>query len=192
MKKALLVVDVQNDFCEGGALAVQGGAQVARDVSKLAAEGNFDLVVASRDWHEPLPSLNGGHFAKPGDEPDFVHTWPVHCVQNTFGAEYHGELVLPQRAIHVVKGMGRPDYSAFQGETFGAGLKLADVLHSEAITDLTVVGLASDYCVRESSLMAPPAGFRTEVLTAYCAGIAPASIEETFAITLPEAGIKVI
>ena len=106
MNTALIVVDVQNDFCEGGSLAVAGGAAVAARISDhLRRHGDrYDTVVATRDWHAPLHDTNDGHFAAPGDEPDYVTTWPVHCVAGTPGADYHPALELPERTVHVVKG----------------------------------------------------------------------------------------
>lgn len=147
---ALLVVDVQEDFVEGGSLAVTGGRGVAERISRHLerAGAAYDLIVASRDWHEPPPSTNGGHF---GDPPDFVDTWPVHCVEGTEGAAYAAELVLPERTLHVRKGYGRPDYSAFQGVTEN-GEVLAELLDRRGVTHLTVCGIATDHCVRASAI----------------------------------------
>ena len=119
--RALIVVDVQNDFCEGGALAVSGGSAVARAVTGYLAQqaDRYAVVVATRDWHAPLPDTNDGHFAV-GAEPDYVSTWPVHCVAGTPGAGYHPDLQLPERTVHVRKGQGRQDYSGFEGEVVGA------------------------------------------------------------------------
>src|SRR5689334_18459113 len=102
--RALLVVDVQNDFCEGGSLAVAGGLEVGTRISEhLAAHaGDYDLVVASRDWHTP-GSTNQGHFAADGEEPDFTTTWPVHCVAGTPGAEYAPTLRTDAVTHHVRK-----------------------------------------------------------------------------------------
>ena len=116
MGRALVVVDVQNDFCEGGALAVAGGAAVAAGVSAFLdrAGAGYDVVVATADWHEPLPDDNAGHFAV-GTDPDYVATWPEHCVRDTPGAAYHPALRLPEGVLHVRKGQGRQDYSGFEG-----------------------------------------------------------------------------
>ncbi|UZN04708.1 isochorismatase family protein [Cellulomonas sp. S1-8] len=150
MKSALIVVDVQNDFCEGGSLAVAGGADVAARISDyLARRGDgYDTVVATRDWHAPLPDTNDGHFAADGD-PDYVTTWPVHCVAGTSGAEYHPNLVLPDRTVHVVKGESRQDYSGFQGRVLDAPdrRQLAQLLLERNIACVDVVGLATDFCV---------------------------------------------
>lgn len=114
MARALLIVDIQNDFTEGGALGVEGGGDVARGVSAhLAARAaDYTAIVASRDWHE-AEGDNGGHFA--AGEPDFRTTWPVHCVQGTPGAEYHPDLDLAAVTHHVRKGQGVPAYSLFEG-----------------------------------------------------------------------------
>lgn len=174
MSRALLIVDVQNDFTEGGALGVDGGAAVARRISEhLAAHGDdYALVVASRDWHDGDDD-NGGHFATVAP-PDFTTTWPVHCVAGTPGAEYHPALDVDAIEVHVRKGQGRPAYSAFEGTT-GDGRSLAEVLAERGITDLDVVGIATDYCVRASALDALESGERVRVLIDLVAGVAPAS-----------------
>ena len=121
-RTALIVVDVQNDFCEGGALAVGGGAEgrPGESPAYLAARADaYAVVVATRDWHAPLPDTNDGHFAVDG-EPDYVTTWPVHCVAGTPGAEYHPPGPACAGAVHVGKGQGRQDYSGFAGRIVGA------------------------------------------------------------------------
>ena len=114
--RALIVVDVQKDFVEGGSLGVDGGREVAARISDhLAAHaGDYATVVASRDWHDPH-SDNGGHFARPGEEPDFLGTWPQHCVSDGPGSDYAPELDLSLIPHHVRKGQGAPAYSAFEG-----------------------------------------------------------------------------
>ncbi|WP_426594657.1 isochorismatase family protein [Cellulomonas sp. McL0617] len=174
MGTALIVVDVQNDFCEGGSLAVTGGAAVAGAISAyLARTGDtYDVVVATRDWHAPLPDTNDGHFAADGD-PDFVTTWPVHCVAGTPGAEYHRLLSLPADAVHVVKGESRQDYSGFSGRIVGQdGVRLAAALSARGVTRVDVVGLATDHCVRATALDASAAGFGAAVLTDLTAAVA--------------------
>src|SRR5699024_2476638 len=118
MKRALLIVDVQNDFVEGGALGDEGGNAVARGSAHHLREHKvpYDLVIATRDWHH-ADDDNGGHFAPEGEAPDFTNTWPAHCVQNTRGAEYHSALDMETINVHIRKGMGTPAYSAFEGET---------------------------------------------------------------------------
>lgn len=179
--RALLIVDVQNDFTEGGALGVDGGAAVAARITEhLAAHaGDYGLVAASRDWHDG-GNDNGGHFATSA-APDFTVTWPVHCVAGTPGAEYHPALDTAAIDVHVKKGQGRPAYSAFQGTT-DDGRSLAEVLQERGVTDLDVVGIATDYCVRASALDAFESGERVRVLTDLIAGVAP----ETSAAALEE------
>ena len=173
MSRALLIVDVQNDFTEGGALGVEGGAAVASGITELLQQhrGDYDLVIASRDWHD-ADNDNGGHFAT--GEPDFVDTWPVHCVAGTPGADYHPALQADAIDVHIRKGMGRPAYSMFEGvdET---GREVEAVLDGAGITDVDVVGIATDHCVRASALDALKAGLRVRVLTDLVAGVAPAS-----------------
>ncbi|WP_206488933.1 isochorismatase family protein [Rhodococcus sp. KRD162] len=172
MTRALLVVDVQNDFTEGGALAVTGGAEVARKISAyLARHGDeYDLVVSSRDWHDAVGD-NGGHFATDA-APDFVDTWPVHCVAGTVGAEYHPDYATGSVDVHVYKGQGKPSYSAFEGVTED-GTPLADVLAAKEVTAVDVVGLATDYCVLASAKDAVSGSFEVRVLTDLVAGVAP-------------------
>lgn len=188
--RALIVVDVQNDFVEGGSLGVTGGREVAERISAhLAAHaGDYAIVAASRDWHH-AGETNGGHFHAPGEEPDFVTTWPVHCVQGEAGSAYAPGLVTDAVTHHVVKGMGEPAYSAFEGVT-ADGEKLADVLRAAGVTEVDVTGIATDYCVRATALDAVDAGFRVRLLDGLHAGVAPdsskAALEE-----LAAAGVEV-
>ena len=172
MPRALLVVDVQRDFCEGGSLAVAGGAAVAAAISAYAA-GNlarYDAVVASRDWHQ-ASSDNGGHFGAP---PDFVDTWPVHCVAGTVGAQYDPGLDADLIDVHIRKGQGKPAYSIFEG-TSDDGLELPEVLDKLGVDDVDVVGIATDYCVRASALDAIASGRHVRVIDDLVAGVAPDS-----------------
>lgn len=193
MSRALLIVDVQNDFTEGGALGVDGGSAVAKGVSALlrderAAE-QYSVVIASRDWHDPEGD-NGGHFAPLGTEPDFAGTWPVHCVSGTSGAEYHPALTIDRIDVHIRKGMGEPAYSAFEGIA-GDGRTLEAVLSEAGVTELDVVGIATDYCVRASALDARKLDMRVRVRGDLIAGVAPetsvAAIKE-----LAAAGIEIL
>jgi nicotinamidase/pyrazinamidase len=170
MARALLIVDVQNDFTEGGALPVTGGAAIARRTSAFLGRhaDEYDLIVASRDWHHGDDD-NGGHFAGPAG-PDFVTSWPVHCVAGTPGAEYHPDLDTAPVDVHVFKGQGTPDYSAFQGST-DDGVPLRDVLDQHHVTSVDVIGLATDHCVRASALDAIAAGYTVEVLDDLVAGV---------------------
>ena len=171
--RGLLIVDVQNDFVEGGSLGVEGGRAVARRISEhLAAHADdYAVVVASRDWHE-AHSTNGGHFAEPGTEPNFTTTWPVHCVSTENGSDYAPELATDRITHHVRKGMGVPAYSAFEG-VLDDGRTLTELLREQGVTDLDVVGIATDYCVRASTLDALRSGFRVRVLDGMHAGVAP-------------------
>lgn len=175
MVRALFVIDVQNDFTEGGALGVDGGAAVAANVTSYlrAHPDDYDVVFASRDWHDG-DNLNGGHFAAPGTEPDFVNTWPVHCVAGTPGAEYHAALDTTLIDVHIRKGQGKPAYSIFEGTT-DAGGTFTEALEELGVTSVDVVGIATDYCVRASALDALAAGRSVRVLTDLVAGVAPAS-----------------
>ncbi len=174
MVRALVIIDVQNDFTEGGALGVEGGAAVAAAITEHLREhpDDYAVVIASRDWHDP-DNDNGGHFASAG-EPDFVSTWPRHCMAGTEGAEYHPAIDTGLIDIHVRKGQGVPAYSIFEGTTDdGRGIVVA--LDELRITDVDVVGIATDYCVRASALDALAAGRRVRVLTHLVAGVAPTS-----------------
>jgi nicotinamidase/pyrazinamidase len=180
MARALLIVDVQNDFTEGGALGVAGGADVAAGVTKLVAEhpDAYQLVIASRDWHNPDDD-NGGHFATDA-EPDFRTTWPEHCVADTPGADYHPALNTDSIDVHLRKGQGVPAYSVYEGTT-DDGESVHTVLERQAITDIDIVGLATDHCVRASAIDAVEHGRRVRVLTDLVAGVAADSSEAALA-----------
>ena len=173
--RGLIVVDVQNDFVEGGSLGVTGGREVAGRISEhLAAHaGDYAVIAASRDWHHAGDS-NGGHFHQPGEDPNYVTTWPVHCVQGEAGSEYAPELETGAVTHHVVKGMGVPAYSAFEGIT-DDGERLLDVLKAAGVTEVDITGIATDYCVRATALDAREAGFDVRLLAGLHAGVAPAS-----------------
>jgi len=189
MRRALLIVDVQNDFTEGGALGVDGGAAVAAGITEHLERhaDHYDVVVASRDWHDG-ENDNGGHFAV-GAAPDFVGTWPRHCVSGTPGADYHPALDTSRVHVHVRKGQGRPAYSMFEG-TADDGSPMPEVLARRGVTAVDVVGIATDYCVRATALDALDLGASVRVLDDLVAGVAPtssaAAIEE-----LRAAGIEV-
>ncbi|MCS3443809.1 isochorismatase family protein [Microbacterium phyllosphaerae] len=188
MSRALLIVDVQNDFTEGGALAVEGGDAVASAVSVFleAHADDYDVIVASRDWHDP-DGDNGGHFA---EAPDFVDTWPVHCVAGTNGAEYDPLLVVDAVTHHVQKGQGKPAYSMFEGAT-EAGDTVAAILTSAGVLSADVVGIATDHCVRASALDAIAHGVQVRILTDLVAGVAPEPSEAALA-ELAHAGAALI
>lgn len=189
MARALLIIDVQNDFTEGGALAVVGGAAVAAAITEHVREhpDDYDVVIASRDWHDP-DNDNGGHFALKG-EPDFVVTWPQHCMAGTDGAEYHPSIDTGLIDIHVRKGQGVPAYSIFEGTT-DDGRRIVTALDELGVTEIDVVGIATDYCVRASALDALAAGRRVRVLSDLVAGVAPESSSAALA-ELASAGVTV-
>jgi nicotinamidase/pyrazinamidase len=167
--RALVIVDVQNDFCEGGSLAVAGGAAVAAAVSALLAgdRSGYQHVVASRDYHiDP-----GSHFSA---TPDFRDSWPPHCVAGTDGARFHP--ALDTGAVEAVfsKGAHAAAYSGFEG-TDETGTSLADWLRQHGVGELDVVGIATDYCVRATALDAARLGFTTRVLRWLTAGVDPAT-----------------
>lgn len=168
MSTALLIVDVQNDFTEGGALAVAGGDAVATGISEYltAHAGDYELIIASRDWHD-ADNDNGGHFA---DEPDYVDTWPVHCVAETEGADYDPLLVTDAITHHVRKGQGKPAYSMFEGTTED-GKTMVELLSEHGILTADVVGIATDHCVRATSLDAMRNGVHVRVLLNLIAGV---------------------
>lgn len=175
MKRALIVVDVQNDFCEGGSLPVTGGAEVAFRIGELLHRWSsrdlkapdYDFAVATRDHHvDP-----GGHFAAPGTDPDFVESWPVHCVVGTDGEAFHPNLDPQPFDAIFLKGEQAAAYSGFEGVT-ADGTPLADWLRRHEVTDVDVCGIATDYCVRSTTLDAVHNGFRTRLLTELCAGVA--------------------
>lgn len=172
MTSALFIIDVQNDFTEGGALGVEGGAAVAARISAMLAAhpDRYDYVFASRDWHDG-DNDNGGHFDA---EPDFVDSWPVHCVAGTTGAEYHPALDTDVIDVHVRKGQGKPAYSIFEGMTDG-GETVPAALDRLGIASVDVAGIATDYCVLASALDALESGRTVRVLTDLVAGVAPES-----------------
>ena len=169
MSRALFIIDVQNDFTEGGSLGVDGGAAVAAHVSQLLAQHpeRYSHVFASRDWHDGVGD-NGGHISQ---HPDFVDTWPSHCIAGTPGAEYHPDLDVSGVDVHVRKGQGKPAYSIFEGTT-DDGATVAQALDRLGITDVDVAGIATDYCVRASALDALAAGRHVRVLADLVAGVA--------------------
>jgi nicotinamidase/pyrazinamidase len=190
MARALIVVDVQNDFCEGGSLAVAGGARVAADIgellhrwsSKADDAPSYDVVVATKDHHvDP-----GDHWAA---KPDYAASWPVHCKVGTEGAGFHPNLD-PQPFDEVFfKGEHAAAYSGFEGRTT-SGEALADWLRERSVSEVDVCGIATDHCVRATALDSAQEGFDTRVLTALCAGVA----EETTAAAITEmtgAGVEI-
>jgi nicotinamidase/pyrazinamidase len=166
-RRALIVVDVQVDFCEGGSLAVAGGGAVAGAISRyLDGPVPYDLVVASRDHHiDP-----GRHFAV--GPPDYVGTWPVHCVAGTAGAAYHPDLVLPPGTVEVRKGAHAAAYSAFEG-TDRSGQDLEAVLTAARVEEVDVCGIAESHCVSATAIDAARSGRPTTVLADLTVGVSP-------------------
>jgi nicotinamidase/pyrazinamidase len=186
MTRALIIVDVQNDFCEGGSLAVQGGAQVAADISDHIDEqaASYDYIVATQDWHiDP-----GAHFS---EEPDFTDSWPVHCVADTKGSEFHRDLDTESIDAVFRKGQFEAAYSGFEGvkapddevptgdQKLGGGaaevdedpMTLDDWLQDHEVDDVVIAGLTTDYCVRATALDAIQAGYGVTVLVDLVRGV---------------------
>lgn len=188
MTRALLIVDVQNDFTEGGALAVAGGDAVASGISAyLAAHaGDYEVVAASRDWHDN-DGDNGGHFA---DQPDFIDSWPVHCVAGTAGAEYDPLLATNAVTHHIRKGQGVAAYSMFEGVS-DEGATVAATLSARGVLSADIVGLATDHCVRATALDAIAHGVHVRVLTDLVAGVGADSSAAALA-ELAHAGAELI
>ncbi|THC47523.1 isochorismatase family protein [Streptomyces sp. A1499] len=187
MRRALIVVDVQNDFCEGGSLAVAGGADVAAAITELIGQAPacYRHVVATRDHHvDP-----GAHFS---DHPDYVDSWPPHCVAGTEGVGFHPNFApaVASGAIDAVfdKGAHSAAYSGFEGVDEN-GLSLAEWLRAREITEVDVVGVATDHCVRATALDAAREGFGTTVLLDLTAGVAPATTEAAL-VELRSAGVE--
>ena len=170
--RALLIVDVQNDFCEGGSLAVEDGAATAAAISEyLTAEGaTYAHVIASRDYHiDP-----GSHFSA---SPDFSRSWPRHCVAGSTGAQFHPDFDTSAVDAVFSKGAHEAAYSAFEG-TDDAGAPLGTWLRDHGVDELDVVGIATDYCVRASALDASKLGFATRVLLRLTVGVDPLTTRE--------------
>ncbi|GAB3813788.1 nicotinamidase [Tessaracoccus terricola] len=171
MTRALIVVDVQNDFCEGGSLAVAGGADVAARISTLlAGDHGYEVVVATRDHHiDP-----GRHFS---DEPDFIDSWPPHCVVGTPGVEFHENLTFRDFDGVFDKGEYSAAYSGFEGvDHSAADVGLAEFLRSKEVTDVDIVGIATDHCVRATAEDALSEGFDTSVLLDLTAAVTPDNV----------------
>jgi nicotinamidase/pyrazinamidase len=167
----LIIIDVQNDFCEGGSLPVNGGAAVATAISTYVQDNRraYDHVVATRDFHlEP-----GDHFS---DEPDFVSTWPAHCVIGTPGADFHPNLELAPIETVFSKGEREAAYSGFEGAA-DDGTPLAEWLRKHEVDTVDIVGIATDHCVRATAVDAARSGFTTRVLLGMTAGVAEQTTE---------------
>jgi len=204
MAKALIIVDVQNDFCAGGALATDRGAKVAALISEYVEDNHhrYEAVVATQDWHiDP-----GAHFS---DTPDFVDSWPVHCVANTEGAEIHPNLDTDYIEAYFRKGRYEAAYSGFEGlqapeesvmtgehepgatlDDEGPKTPLADWLDKHEIQDVDIVGIATDYCVLATAKDAVDAGYETRVLIDLTAPVHEDKLDEVIA-EMEDEGITV-
>jgi nicotinamidase/pyrazinamidase len=184
MSHALIIVDVQNDFCEGGSLPVTGGAGVAAAVSVLLREESrrWAQIVATKDYHvDP-----GAHF---GDPPDYVDSWPAHCVVGTPGSDFHPELDTDRIAAVFHKGEHAAAYSGFEGHAGSIGL--AAWLRMHDVSSVDVVGIATDHCVRATALDAAREGFATTVLLDLTAGVARETTDRALA-QLRDAGVTLV
>ena len=182
--RALIVVDVQNDFCEGGSLAVDGGGDVARAISRYLQHGNgYAHIVATNDYHvDP-----GSHFS---DEPDYASSWPRHCVVGTPGVRFHPDLDLTRVEAIFRKGTHAAAYSGFEGVD-DAGTPLGDWLREHDVHEVDVVGIATDYCVRATAADAAGAGFATRVLLGLTAGVTPESTAKAIE-EMSAAGVELV
>lgn len=186
--RALIVVDVQNDFCEGGSLPVAGGAAVAAAISAHVAahREEYGAVVATKDFHvDP-----GAHFAA---EPDYVDSWPVHCVVGTGGADPHPAFDTAAVQAWFTKGERAAAYSGFEGATDAGDVRvgLGPWLRERGVDAVDVVGIATDHCVRATALDAVAQGFATRVLLDLTAGVAPATTDAALA-QLEQAGAELV
>jgi nicotinamidase/pyrazinamidase len=190
MKQALIVVDVQNDFCEGGSLPVTGGARVASEISALLHHWTrqdpeapeYDVVVATKDHHiDP-----GDHWSK---EPDYIDSWPVHCKVGTDGEAFHPNLDPQPFDAVFLKGEHEAAYSGFEGTTTD-GTALAEWLREKGVDHVDVCGIATDYCVRATVLDAVSSGFSVRLLTDLVAGVAPESSAKALE-EMKEAGAEI-
>ena len=181
--RALIIVDVQRDFCEGGSLAVEGGAEVARRLTDLLRGHDYDHVVATMDYHiDP-----GAHFS---ENPDFTDSWPPHCVVGTAGVEFHPEF--DPSAVEAVfhKGHHSAAYSGFEGFHAEDGTSLADWLRQRGVDQVDVAGIATDYCVKATAADAVAAGFTARVLLDLTAGVSPTTTAQAID-ALREAGVSI-
>jgi nicotinamidase/pyrazinamidase len=191
MAHALIVVDVQNDFCEGGSLPVEGGARVASEISELLHHWTrrdpkappYDVVVATKDHHvDP-----GAHWSS---HPDYADSWPVHCQVGTDGEAFHPNLDPQPFDAVFLKGEHAAAYSGFEGRT-SEGVDLTTWLQGHQVDRVDVCGIATDHCVRATALDAASNGFSTRVLTDLCAGVAPETTEAAI-VEMDRAGITVL
>lgn len=190
MTTALVVVDVQNDFCPGGSLAVEGGDDVAASITSYVKAGaaRYDRIIATMDWHPEPGTLPGfDHFSP---EPNFVDTWPAHCVAETDGARFHPALELPEDTVIVRKGQNSAAYSGFEGSDT-EDRPLEAVLADAGVDRIDVVGLATDHCVLATAMDGKALGLSVRVLLPAVAGVAPDTTEAALT-RLAEAGVELV
>lgn len=189
-RTALIVVDVQNDFCEGGSLAVSGGAATAARITRYLTRhrDRYGLVVGSLDWHQ-ADSDNRGHIAIPPAQPDFIDSWPAHCIAGTHGAQTHPALDVNLLDLLLRKGYGCPSYSAFEAYD-SARRDLNRVLLDGGVEAVDIVGIATDYCVRATALSARQLGFPATVLLDLTAAVHPDHVDQV-ADELGVAGVTI-
>lgn len=188
MASALIVVDVQNDFCEGGSLAVEGGAIVASRIDSYIKDGDavrYDVVAFTKDWHRDP----GSHFAT--GEPDYVDTWPKHCVAGTPGADIHPALDVPPSAVIFHKGEYAAAYSGFEGFN-PAHDTLEEYLKANGVDEVDICGIATDYCVKATALDAKRLGFRTYILKSMMAAVNPGTTGPKAISEMEDAGVYVV
>jgi len=180
IRKALIIVDVQNDFCEGGSLAVVGGREVGRRITEFLQQHDkdYELIVTSQDWHRG-DTTNAGHFAADGEEPNYTETWPHHCVAGTVGARFVDTLDAGYADVHIYKGWDEAAYSAFEGSTdpkltppAETVQTLDEILKENDVTEVDVVGIATDYCVLQTALDAHKLGYKVTVIPELTAAVA--------------------
>lgn len=195
MKKALLAVDIQNDFVEGGALGCEGGKKVAADVKELIREskkdGTYALHISTQDWHKGGGCTNGGHIE---ENPDYVDSWPGHCIAGTEGAEFCKPLEKSDFDYRILKGHETPSYSGFSSNAYESedkSLSLVEILEREGVKAVDIVGIAFDYCVSQTATDARDKGFDVRVIKAYTATINKEN-EDKICEELRKDGIEVI
>ncbi|WP_346844561.1 nicotinamidase [uncultured Rothia sp.] len=205
MSKALIIVDVQNDFCPGGSLATEEGANVAAAISEYVEvhHGDYEAIVATQDWHKDP----GSHFS---ENPDFKTSWPVHCLADSPGAETHKNLDTDYIDAFFRKGEFEAAYSGFEGllapeDTVMTGerdagekaedhtpkVSLDDWLQENDISEVDVVGIATDFCVKATALDAVDAGYETRVLSELTAAVSEEGLDQALE-ELEDAGITLV
>lgn len=195
MKKALIAVDIQNDFVEGGALGCEGGKDVSARVRELIEEskkkGTYALYISTQDWHRGGGCTNGGHIA---EKPDYTDSWPAHCIAETEGADFCEPLEVKDFDYRILKGFETPSYSGFSDNAYEAGdknLSLMEILKEEKITEVDIPGIAFDYCVAQTAKDAVEQGLNVRILKTLTATINKEN-ENTIAEELKKLGVEIV